>query len=50
MASVTSVHLHLFVCKRSPLAHNFQMACKEVLVVCPDCGSAGNMFVLVPQT
>lgn len=43
---VTAGHAHVFICRRYPHAHYFQTACREHLVLCPECGSGGENIVL----
>lgn len=45
---LSTSHQHVFVCYRNPAAHNYFLdSCMEVFVICPECGSAGRMLVIV---
>ena len=43
---VRETQWHVFVCLRNPNVHRGRVPCHERLVICPKCGSAGDMVVV----
>lgn len=48
--NVPETHWHVFICLRNPNVHQGRVPCHEVLVICPKCGSAGDMVVVTLNT